>query len=137
LDCFSAHRNGEIRQKAIEYNINLHFVPVGLTGDYQPLDVRVFGALKAIAKNAWHENYMIHRNKDQNKASAIEILLHPWNKITEKVIESSWTIFNVDLQKAKEEMNITEKDVLQCYQQIIAILSDSDLRSNFHSLEEF
>jgi hypothetical protein len=39
-DCFSAHRCQEIRQKAAECHINLHFVPEGATGDYQPLDIR-------------------------------------------------------------------------------------------------
>jgi hypothetical protein len=49
-DCFAAHRNAEIREIAKGLRINLHFVPAGGTGDYQPLDVRVFVALKAIAK---------------------------------------------------------------------------------------
>jgi hypothetical protein len=48
--CFSAQSNAEIREIAVKFKLNLHFVTAGGTGDYQPLDVRVFGALKATAK---------------------------------------------------------------------------------------
>jgi hypothetical protein len=58
-DCFAAHRNQTVRDFAAELKINLHFVPAGATDQYQPLDVKVFGALKSKARKMWNERYVI------------------------------------------------------------------------------
>jgi hypothetical protein len=136
-DCFSAHRNAEIREIAVNYNINLHFVPAGGTGDYQPLDARVFGALKATAKKKWYKRYTDDRACPQDKNSAVEILLESWAEVDDRVINSAWNIFKVDIEEAKEETNMTHRDVLPCYPSIISILSHSSYSSKFHSIPEF
>ena len=46
LDMYKAHRNKEVIQTAHDNNIELLFVPPGMTDKLQPLDIRVFGALK-------------------------------------------------------------------------------------------
>jgi hypothetical protein len=136
-DCFSAHRNAEIREIATRFKINLHFVPAGGTGDYQPLDVRVFGALKATAKKKWYKRYTDDRESPQDKSSAVEILLESWAEVDERVINSAWNIFKIDIEEAREETNITQRDVQPCYPSIISILSNSSYSSKFHSLPEF
>jgi hypothetical protein len=40
-DVFAYHRCGEAKELASQLNIRLEFVPVGLTGKYQPLDRRI------------------------------------------------------------------------------------------------
>ena len=40
---YPAHRTPEIRQHAESLNITLHFIPAGLTDQWQPLDCKVFG----------------------------------------------------------------------------------------------
>jgi hypothetical protein len=136
-DCFAAHRNIEIREIAKRLNINLHFVPAGGTGDYQPLDVRVFGALKAIAKNEWYSRYTLNRDSPQNKASAVEILLMSWEKIDGAVINAAWDIFSSETKKAEKEMALTPRDVLPCYKGIISILSHPKYITKYKSIKEF
>ena len=47
---------------AKKLNIQLFYVPAGMTDIYQPCDVRVFGALKAKARSAWYQ--LIYRDKN-------------------------------------------------------------------------
>jgi hypothetical protein len=47
LDVYSSHRNGELIKLADVRNIDLLFIPPGMTGELQPLDAAVFGQLKS------------------------------------------------------------------------------------------
>jgi hypothetical protein len=136
-DSFSAHCNVEIREIAKGLHLNLHFVPAGGTGNYQPLDVRVFGALKAIAKKEWYERYTLDRDSSQDKASAVEILLSSWEIISSDIIDSAWNIFTSDTIHAEKEMNLTPRDVLPSYQGIISRLSKSKFSTKFDSITAF
>jgi hypothetical protein len=45
-DCFSAQRNAGVREYAKSLGIIVLFIPAGMTGICQPLDLRLFGELK-------------------------------------------------------------------------------------------
>jgi hypothetical protein len=51
LDMHSSHRTQAVKDLAASLNIDLHFVPVGLTDALQPLDRAIFGALKSHARH--------------------------------------------------------------------------------------
>lgn len=51
LDCYTAHRGEEVRAMAEALNIELLYIPPGMTDKCQPLDRRIFGALKQKAKS--------------------------------------------------------------------------------------
>ena len=57
LDLYSVHRDAEIKAHANELNIQLHFIPAGMTDKLQPLDRNCFGALKATARRLFRERY--------------------------------------------------------------------------------
>ena len=46
LDVYAAYRTDTVKQLAEALNIKLYFIPPGYTDLVQPLDVKVFGALK-------------------------------------------------------------------------------------------
>jgi hypothetical protein len=46
-DLFSAHREQGVKDRAQELGIELIFIPARMTGEYQPLDRRIFENLKA------------------------------------------------------------------------------------------
>ena len=50
LDCYSAHKTDDIRKLAQTLNMELVFVPPGMTDELQPLDRYIFGAMKSIAR---------------------------------------------------------------------------------------
>jgi hypothetical protein len=47
LDMHSSHRTPAVKDMAASLNIDLHFVPAGLTDALQPLGRTIFGALKS------------------------------------------------------------------------------------------
>lgn len=49
-DLFAAHRCDAVKAFADEEGITLEFIPAGQTGSWQPLDNRIFGVIKAKAK---------------------------------------------------------------------------------------
>ena len=49
------HRGAEIKALANEINIQLHFIPAGMTDKLQHLDRNCFGALKATARRLFRE----------------------------------------------------------------------------------
>ena len=53
------HRDAEIKVLANELNIQLHFIPAGMTEKLEPLDRNCFGALKVTARRLFRE-----RDKD-------------------------------------------------------------------------
>jgi hypothetical protein len=57
LDTYSAHRSAEVREMARLWGIDLVFIPPGCTDQLQPLDRRVFGVLKAYARQIWRTRY--------------------------------------------------------------------------------
>jgi hypothetical protein len=55
LDSHKVHLVDAVRQRAAELQIVLHFVPVGMTDECQPLDRAVFGVLKAKQRRMFRE----------------------------------------------------------------------------------
>jgi hypothetical protein len=49
-DLFFVHHEEEAKRKAKEVHIAHEFIPAGLTDEWQPLDLRIFGSLKMRAR---------------------------------------------------------------------------------------
>ena len=86
-DLHSSHRKDSVIEHARERNIHLSFVPAGQTSYWQPLDRKVFGALKKKAlkhftKTMDGERYTMN--------DAILTLVKVWNKIKPEKIRSAW-----------------------------------------------
>ena len=57
-DIYPSHRSEAVVLRAAEFNIELLFIPAGMTATYQPFDIRIFGELKMKAMTAF-ERYKI------------------------------------------------------------------------------
>jgi hypothetical protein len=57
-DLFAAHRCSETKELPPQLNIRLEFMPAGATGEYQPLDRKIFGTLKSRARS-WFDRLWI------------------------------------------------------------------------------
>jgi hypothetical protein len=68
---------------------SLHFIPPGLTDEFQPLDRKVFGTLKAIARRLFHEGLMSSPDKQRTKKDAVQDLVCAWEHVGAEVIEGA------------------------------------------------
>jgi hypothetical protein len=92
LDLHASHRTERIQNLAADLGINLKYVPAGLTDRFQPLDVRVFGVLKAKAKAAYRLRTTPdhHIELNRTKQNAVEDMIWAWETMDPSVIESAW-----------------------------------------------
>jgi hypothetical protein len=109
-DSYSAHRDKEVESAARGLKINLYFIPPGATDQYQPLDIKVFGALKSMARKAWTQRYMENPDAPQDKGSAVQILLTTWNDIHADVVISAWNQYKLEKEQAQNDEGHINED---------------------------
>ena len=63
LDQFTIHTDDFVKDEAKKRNIELIYVPKGLTSKYQPLDVLINGILKQKAKKLWRQEIIENPDK--------------------------------------------------------------------------
>lgn len=108
LDMYPTHVDDFVTKDAAEKNITLVYVPAGLTGSLQPLDVGINGPLKAKSKKIFkrkrieNENYKIDLNGAiQNLNEAID------TTINERIVISAFNnALQLGIQHKKNDENI-------------------------------
>jgi hypothetical protein len=112
LDTYSAHRSAEGREMARLRGIDLVFVPSGCTHRLQPFDRRVFGLLKAYARQMWRTCYHATGGQKVIKPVVAQNLSEAWNRITTDILDSAWCIYppgwDEDQDRGEAETNIPE-----------------------------
>jgi hypothetical protein len=88
---FSAHREQGVKERAQELGIELVFIPAGMTGEYQSLDRRIFGSLKARtrAQFDWHS---MSADEEMTMSASIRILLDAWRCVGDKEVLEAWAL---------------------------------------------
>ena len=71
--------------------MHLETIPAGLTDEYQPLDRRIYGSLKARAKARYDVWLRRHTMEEMDWDVAVEILMDAWASVTEKDVKSAWS----------------------------------------------
>lgn len=89
LDVHSSHRTQEVKTLAQNLGINLHYIPVGATDALQPLDRRVFGALKSSARRLFRQRREVNRTL----VDACEDLRIAWENVGSDVLEEAWDCY--------------------------------------------
>lgn len=114
LDTYSAHRAQVVREVAHLWEIQLVFIPPGCTDTLQPLDRRVFGVLKAYARQLWRQQYHAsHAQKTTREQMAIN-LCEAWRRITEGLIQTAWSIYiEEDWQNLLSEETALHESILE------------------------
>jgi hypothetical protein len=95
LDTFSAHRAFITRAAAEQWGIELIFIPPGCTDTLQPLDRRMFGILKAYARQLWRTHYHESVCAKTTRAMMAHNLIVSWDWITAEFINSACGIYQV------------------------------------------
>ena len=116
-DSYPVHHSKESSQLAESLNIQLIKIPEGTTDSYQPLDCRVFGAIKARARAEFNKfltkfvsDHMAQLLADPNYIPEIEYptiqdsahnLSTIWEEVSKEMIITAWN-------KAFEALDLTE-----------------------------
>jgi hypothetical protein len=89
-DVYASHRCAAVTNEAANQAIELQFIPGGGTGDWQPLDRVVFGALKRIATGLFESAAAKPDAPIFDMNWALTILLQSWDRLKVKTIRNSW-----------------------------------------------
>ena len=90
LDQFTIHTDDFVKDKAKKRNIELIYVPKGLTSKYQPLDVLINGILKQKAKKLWRQEIIENPDKKITNADSVKHFLKAKEDITSEIIKKSF-----------------------------------------------
>ena len=90
LDQFPVHIDDFFKDEAKKRNIELIYVPKGLTSKYQPLDVLINGILKQKAKKLWRQEIVKDPNIKITNADSIKHFLIAKEDITSEIIKKSF-----------------------------------------------
>lgn len=93
LDVYTAHRTELVKETAKNNNIKLYFIPPGCTDLVQPLDVKVFGALKSTARKLFRERYHGVNAPRVTSKDAVQNLIRAWEGVSTQLIEEAWQIY--------------------------------------------
>jgi hypothetical protein len=86
------HENDSVKEKARQNHIDVIFVPHGQTGNWQPLDHRIFGELKSRARARFNAEHVKDLRPALSKIWSARILLACWESIEEENICAAWEI---------------------------------------------
>jgi hypothetical protein len=89
-DVFAAHRDQAVKDLAEELNIQLIFIPAGQTDEYQPLDRRIFGPMKQMARARWASLFIRNFDADPGMKEALKIMIGVWHGLTQDNILCAW-----------------------------------------------
>lgn len=89
-DLYASHREPRVVDAAATRDIGMTFIPAGQTGEWQPLDRRVFGSLKQRAVKILNERMIEDSLENCNIIDAIAILTQAWDQVTEEEIIKAW-----------------------------------------------
>jgi hypothetical protein len=89
-DSFSAHRDEDVRREASGLDIAVEYIPSGMTDEWQPLDLRIFGSLKQRARALFDDQWAREDGLELTATTAIALLLKAWDSITQEEILNAW-----------------------------------------------
>ena len=93
-DVYPAHRTFQVRKHAESLQIVLHFIPAGLTDQWQPLDCKVFGCLKATARRVFRTAHPVGLSAAKiTKEQATKSLIYAWDHLQTTIVEDAWSMY--------------------------------------------
>jgi hypothetical protein len=89
-DLFYAYHEEEVKRKAEEVHIALEFIPSGLTDEWRPLDLRIFGSLKMRARRLFDDQWLRDESIELTVATSTALPLKAWDSIIQEEILGAW-----------------------------------------------
>jgi hypothetical protein len=92
MDTMSAHKTNAVKRKLEELGVLVAFIPGGLTGELQPLDVGINYPFKHWMTSGWAEDQeTIPLSPIEKRKKLARLIISSWNMIThDTVVNSFW-----------------------------------------------
>jgi hypothetical protein len=94
LDIYKVHKTEEVRELARKLQIELVFIPPGMTDACQPLDRTIFGVLKMKAKNLFRVQFADKDTIKVNREQACALLRQCWGEVSAEALARAWIIYD-------------------------------------------
>jgi hypothetical protein len=101
MDIYPVHVMESVRLQARLLGFRVHFIPSGLTDQYQPLDRSVFGCLKSTARAEYLKLVREEPLRKIAREDAVIILRRSWDKLSSAALEEAWSIYEADESVAR------------------------------------
>ena len=103
-DLHSSHREIAVKMNAEARLVNLSYIPAGQTGEWQPLDKRLFGHLKAVAQSELDRISVDQDFGTLDMVDALVMLVEEWSRLKVEDVKAAWDhLFIIDPEDAIEE----------------------------------
>ena len=89
LDRYAAHRTEGVRLEAANNNIKLVYIPTSATDIYQPLDRRIFGAIKSKYASKC-DDFLFEHDQGLTKSQAADTFLECWRELSRATVIGAW-----------------------------------------------
>lgn len=100
MDQYSSHTTNNVKNYANLHNILLIYIPVGLTSQYQPLDVGINGIIKTKLIKMYSKFVGLYPNKKYDHKQCIKDLITCKKEISKKnIIDSFNCLKNIQIEK--------------------------------------
>ena len=130
FDRFSAHLSERTKEEGEKLKIRLVFVPTSATKYYQPLDRRVFGALKSSTSSSYAD-FAFAEQKAYSINQAADLFLQHWKRLSHNLIRSAWHVIDAfDMEFQMESDCGDQSD--DCDSEVL-VSDDSDISNEFSS----
>jgi hypothetical protein len=83
-----------VKDAAARLGITLHFIPPGLTDEFQPLDRAVFGVLETQAKRLFHARFHLNPYERKRKQDSVADMACAWPLLGESAIDAACDVYN-------------------------------------------
>jgi hypothetical protein len=103
MDRYASHVSQTTIENAAKHNIRLVFIPTSGTERFQPLDRRVFGALKSMGFSCFSD-IVWNIDRGLTKAAAADLFVICWEKMPSNLITSAWNDTD-DLDEYDDELH--------------------------------
>jgi hypothetical protein len=88
------HTTQDVKDLAASLNIELIYIPPGMTDMCQPLDRTIFGVLKAKAKKLFREQFAAMDKVQVRKREACRLIQQCWDEVTVPAMVQAWIIYD-------------------------------------------
>ena len=104
-DVHPSHKNKVVAEKAAELDIGLRYIPSGQTGEWQPLDRKIFGAIKKQAHSRLNKMMSSRDLEGIDIIDAVKILCEVWAELSKETVLAAWDIYDQRTTQTSQQAN--------------------------------
>ncbi len=95
IDSYSSHTSQKVKNKAAELNIQLYFIPSGLTDILQPLDLSIFAPLKSITNKKIKALLFGNQNRIIGMKNVVRFIQEAYESLSIDNLINAWEQYQI------------------------------------------